>query len=173
MKFLALFLMRALGAVVALFVIWATPPPGDAHAANTEMATQCAQLRNDDTVRKYDPSLEAGLARAYARLFPGARMPPPIAQLKDGANIRCMNGRLFACFTGANLPCGKMNAARHNPGADEYCRANADADSVPAFATGHDTIYSYRCTGGRPMIVGSTFVLDARGFAAKLWAPLD
>ena len=57
-------------------------------------------------------------------------------------------------FTGANLPCGKMNTARDNQGADDYCRANPDVDVVPAFATGHDTIYSYRCAGGRPVIVG-------------------
>jgi hypothetical protein len=84
-----------------------------------------------------------------------------------------MNGRLLACFVGANLPCGKMNTARDNRGADEYCRANANTDVVPAFATGHDTIYSYRCASGRAVIVGRTFALDARGFAAKLWAPID
>jgi hypothetical protein len=165
--------MRASGALIALFVTWAILAPGQIHAADAGMGAQCAQAGPDDTIRHYDPSLQAGLTRAYARLFPGAPMPPPEAQLRNGANVRCMNGRLLACFTGANLPCGKMNAARNNPGADEYCRANADADFVPAFATGHNTMYSYRCTGGRPVIVGTTFTLDARGFAARLWAPLD
>jgi hypothetical protein len=147
--------------------------PTKVHAADTDLAAQCALVRNDDTVRRYNPSLRAGLVRAYARLFPDAPKPPPEAQLKNSANIRCMNGRLFACFTGANLPCGKMNAARNNPGADEYCHANADTGVVPAFATGHDTIWSYRCSGGRAVIVGPTFALDAGGFAARLWAPLD
>ncbi len=159
--------------LTAVLPAWAVLAPAKVQAANTDMAALCAQIRNDDTVRPYDPSLRTGLTRAYARLFPGAPMPPPEAELKNGANIRCMDGRLLACFTGANLPCRKMNTARDNRGANEYCRANADADAVPAFATGHDTIYSYRCTGGRPVIVGTTFSLDPRGFAARLWAPLD
>ena len=66
-----------------------------------------------------------------------------------------------------------MKTAWDNPGADEYCRANADADVVPAFATGHDTVWSYRCAGGRAVIVGPTLSRYARGFAARLWAPLD
>ena len=159
--------------LIVLVAAWAILAPAKVQAANPDTAARCAQVRNDDTVRPYDASLRAELIRAYARLFPGALTPPPEAQLKHGANIRCMNGRLLACFTGANLPCGKMNTIRDNQGADEYCRANADADVVPAFATGHDTIYSYRCTGGRPVIVGPTVALDARGFAARLWAPLD
>jgi hypothetical protein len=166
-------LTRASSALIVLFVTWAMLPPANVYSASADTAAQCAQAGNDDTIIPYDPSLQAGLARAYARLFPGAPIPPLEAQLKDGANIRCMNGRLLACFTGANLPCGKMNAGRDNPGADEYCHADANADVVPAFATGHEAIYSYRCTDGRPEIVGTTFSLDARGFAARLWAPLD
>jgi hypothetical protein len=159
--------------LTALLAVWAILAPAKVQAANPDTAARCAQVRNDDTVRPYDPSLRAGLIRAYAGLFPDASPPPPEAQLKLGAHIRCMNGRLFACFTGANLPCGKMNTARDNQGADDYCRANADADVVPAFATGHDTIYSYRCASGRPVIVGPPLTLDARGFAARLWAPLN
>ena len=168
-----LWVLRRSGVLTALLAAWAILAPAKVQAENADMAARCAQVRNDDTVRPYDPSQRAGLIRAYARLFPGAPTPPPEAQLKNGAHIRCMNGQLFACFTGANLPCGKMNKARDNHGADEYCRANADADVVPAFATGHDTIYSYRCAGERSVIVEPTLTLDARGFAASLWAPLD
>jgi hypothetical protein len=136
-------------------------------------AEQCARLRNDDTVRGYDPSLKAGLLRAYAQLFPQARMPPDDHAFQAGAHIRCMNGRLLACFTGANLPCAKMNAAPDNRGADAFCQANPDAPVVPAFAAGHDAAYAYRCVGGRAENTGETFPLDTRGFAASLWAPVD
>jgi hypothetical protein len=162
----------ACGMLIAVLGAWAVPGSVNAHAADAELAARCAQIGNDDRVRPYDPSLSAGLIKAYSRLSPGARMPPP-AELKAGANIRCMNGHLLACFVGANLPCGKMQAARDNPGADEYCHGNPDADVVPAFATGHDTTYSYRCASGKPVVVGQTFTLDRRGFAAKLWAPVD
>ena len=127
MHFPGLSFMRASGALVALFITWAILAPGQIQAADAGMAAQCAQAGNDDTIRHYDPSLQAGLTRAYARLFPGAPMPPPGARTaKRSQHIRCMNGRLLACFTGANLPCGKMDIARDN-GADEYCRTNPRA----------------------------------------------
>jgi hypothetical protein len=143
------------------------------HAAEAGLATECAQIRNDDTVRPYDPSLQAGLLRAFLHLFPQARMPPNEQEFQAGAHIRCMDGRLWACFTGANLPCDKMNMARDNKGAEAFCQTNPEASFVPAFATGHDTIYSYRCVAGRPEISGETFRLDARGFAAALWTPVE
>jgi hypothetical protein len=167
------FRFKACGLLFALCCFGAVLPPALAGAATTGTAARCVQVRNDDTVRPYEPSLRAGLMKAYARLFPGAQSPPPEDVLRDGSNIRCMNGRLYACFVGANLPCGKMNSARNNPGADEFCRTNANADVVPAFATGHDTIYSYRCQSGRPLITGRTFALDPRGFATQFWTPLE
>lgn len=134
---------------------------------------QCALVRNDDTIQPYDASLRAGLLRAYAHLFPQARMPPDEQQFEAGTHIRCMDGRLLACFTGANLPCSKMNTARDNQGATAYCRTNPDAPFVPAFAIGHDSAYNYRCVGGRASVAGETFKLDRRGFAATFWAPID
>jgi hypothetical protein len=136
-------------------------------------AAQCAQVRDDDTIHPYDASLRAGLLKAYAHLFPQARMPPGEQQFKAGAHIRCMGGRLLACFTGANLPCSRMNTQRENQGATAYCRSNPDAAFVPAFATGHDSAYRYRCVGGHASIAGETFKLDPRGFAATLWAPIE
>lgn len=146
---------------------------GAARAADDGLAAQCARMRNDDTVRGYQPSLHAALAGAFARLFPAAPSPPDQRAVEAGAHIRCMDGRLLACFTGANLPCGKMNRSRDNPGARKFCRDNPDAGGVPAFATGHDTIYRYRCVSGDPRIDGTLFSLDPRGFAAELWTPLD
>jgi hypothetical protein len=143
-----------------------------AQAMGADLA-DCARLHNDDTIHGYVPALHDGLARAFGRLFPSAPNPPDERAIEAGAHIRCMDGRLLACFTGANLPCEKMSTARDNPGAVAFCRANPEADAVPAFATGHDTIYGYRCRSGRPDITGTVFPLDRRGFAAELWAPLD
>jgi hypothetical protein len=143
------------------------------HAAEVGLAAQCARVRNDDTVRSFDPSLREGLLRAYGRLFPRARMPRNDQEFQAGAHIRCMDGRLSACFTGANLPCEKMSTARDNKGAWAFCQTNPYAPFVPAFATGHDSIYSYRCAAGRAEINGTTFPLDARGFAATLWTPVE
>ncbi len=156
-----------------ILVICMTLAPLLGHAAEYGPAASCAQARDDDTVRRYDPSLRAGLLKAYAQLFPQARMPPNEREIHAGAHIRCMDGRLWACFTGANLPCHKMNTSRDNKGAESFCQTNPQAPIVPAFATGHDSIYSYRCVAGRAEITGTTFPLDARGFAATLWAPVE
>jgi hypothetical protein len=144
-----------------------------APAANAGPADQCAQVRNDDTIRPYEASLRAGLLKAYAHLFPHARMPPDEHTFRAGAHIRCMEGRLLVCFTGANLPCAKMNTSPDNEGATAFCRAHPDASGVPAFATGHDAAYNYRCVAGEARIDGETFPLDPRGFAATLWAPVE
>jgi hypothetical protein len=156
-----------------ILVMCVTLAPLFGHAAEEGPAAGCAQTRDDDTVRPYDPSIHAGLLRAYVHLFPQARMPPNEQDFQAGAHIRCMDGRLWACFTGANLPCDKLNMARDNRGAEAFCQTNLDAPVVPAFATGHDTIYSYRCVAGRAEITGTTFALDARGFAATLWTPVE
>jgi hypothetical protein len=144
-----------------------------AHAADDGLAARCAVVRDDDTIHGYEPPLHAGLVGAFEKLFPGASIPPDERTLEAGAHIRCMDGRLFACFTGANLPCGKMNTVRDNHGAEMFCRENPDSDAVPAYATGHETIYTYRCVSGRPRIDGTLFTLDRRGFAAELWTPLN
>jgi hypothetical protein len=146
--------------------------PGAARAAEPDPAAQCARIRDDDTIRPYAPAIRAGLLTAYAKLFPQARTPAE-AELQAGAHIRCMDGNLLACFTGANLPCAKLNTTRVSIGADAYCHSNPDADFVPAYVVGHDTAYVYRCVAGKPSITGGTFPLDARGFAAPLWAPMN
>ncbi|RAZ87019.1 hypothetical protein DPM33_27170 [Mesorhizobium hawassense] len=132
----------------------------------------CRQVRNDDTIRPYSHELYAGTLKAFKKLFPDATNAPREQELRTQASYRCMNGKVLACFVGANLPCTKMNAARDNPGADEFCRTNPNADVVPAFATGHDAVYSYKCASGKAVVTDSSWQLDKRGFAKKLWAVL-
>jgi hypothetical protein len=149
------------------------PGAGRAVAADSGLAAECARMHDDDTVHGYVPALHDELLRAFAQLFPSARMPPDEREIQAGAHVRCMDGRLLACFTGATLPCDKINTERYNSGALAYCHANRDAGGVPAFATGHDTLYAYRCVSGLPVVTGNRFTLDRRGFASSLWAPLD
>jgi hypothetical protein len=161
-------LLLAAAAVAGSFA----PPLDVAAAPDGDLRAVCARVGDDDTIRAYSPALRADTVRAFRALFPGATRVPDDEQLKAQANFRCMNGRALVCFIGANLPCGKMNAARDNAGASEYCRSNPNADDVPAFATGHDAVYSYRCRDGRAEIDRRTWELDARGFAKKLWSEL-
>lgn len=133
----------------------------------------CRQVRDDDTLREYSPALRDETVQAFKKLFPDAKSVPADDELETQAIFRCMNGKVLVCAVGANLPCVKMNAARDNPGANEFCRQNpADEDSVPAYAVGHDSVYSYKCRNGRAEVVEPTWDLDERGFARKLWAEL-
>jgi hypothetical protein len=143
-----------------------------ASAADDDLAATCTRVGDDDTLRDYQPSLKAGAAKIFKTMFPGANSPPDEAMLRAQAKFRCMDGKVYACFIGANLPCGKLNTSRHNAGAEAYCRTDPEADFVPLAATGHDSIYSYRCRGGKPEVAHTSYELDRRGFAKSLWLPL-
>ncbi|AZO08789.1 MULTISPECIES: hypothetical protein [unclassified Mesorhizobium] len=141
------------------------------NAANSaDLYRLCRELRNDDTIRPYSHELYDGTLKALKKLMPDARTTPDESQLQTQANYRCMDGKVLVCVVGANLPCARMNAARDNPGADAFCKANPNDDVVPAFATGHDAVYSYKCQGGKAVVTGETWPLDKRGFARTLWA---
>jgi hypothetical protein len=146
--------------------------PVAALAAAPGPVSHCAEVRNDDAVQGYDPALKSGLLKAYARLFPQARIPDE-RMLQAEAHTRCMGGKLLACFTGANLPCEKLDTEPENAGAATFCAGNPDAAIVPAYAAGHDSAWSFHCVHGQPAVSGEAFHLDARGFAASLWAPVN
>jgi hypothetical protein len=75
----------------------------------------CATVRNDDTVRGYEPSLRGPTLKGFEALFPNARDEPNPSDFATQAQYRCMDGRVMVCFLGANLPCSKINTAKDNP----------------------------------------------------------
>ena len=89
--------------------------------------------------------------------------------VRHGGFVRCARGKLMACLVGANLNCGKASARRSLPGASEYCRANPNADFIPMAATGHDTIYAWRCAGGRAVAGAAVRAVDPDGYDAGNW----
>ena len=129
-------------------------------------AAMCARIGTDDTLRP----IPEGLVPAVNAAF-GTAMPARVAV--DTTVFRCAGGHVLACTVGANLPCGRANTSR-TPGAGmlAWCRAHADADFIPAFATGHDTIFAWRCVAGAPQISRQVDDVDARGFVAQFWKVL-
>lgn len=152
--------------VTACVIVRAAPARADADDF-------CAKIRNDDRLRPYDPALRPGFVRAYRRLFPNAKGGQSDAMLRAQGAFRCMDGKLVACFTGANLPCGKLDPARDSAGAEAFCRANPQAQEVPRVATGHAAEFTFRCQGTHAEVSGTAWTRDDRGFAKDLWAPLD
>jgi hypothetical protein len=132
-------------------------------AAQTAPADYCRQVGSDDTLRPVPPSL----VPAVVRLFDLQAMPA--AQVSRSTSFRCADHQVLVCTVGANLNCGKADTSRDLPGVDAWCADHAGAQDVPAYVTGHATIYSWSCDGARPVASRSALSLDERGFIAENW----
>ncbi len=139
--------------------------PSRAQAA--EPRATCRALGTDDTLRPIPQSL-IDAARAAFGLD---HMAP--AQIARGTVWRCRAGSVLMCNYGANLPCGKANISRTLPpeGA-AWCRTNPNADFVPAYIGGHNSVWHWRCQGGAPLASGPPARTDARGFLVRYWKTL-
>jgi len=95
----------------------------------------------------------------------------PLNILQGGTSWRCMDGKVYACFVGANLPCDAQANTDRTPTQEEieFCQANPDSDFIPAAVTGRETVYEWRCSGGAPEIVKQVFQADAQGFLSEIW----
>ncbi len=135
-----------------------------AHAAAP--VSVCARSGDDDTARP----IPAMLVPAANALF-GTGMST--SQAVATTVFRCAHGRVLVCTTGANLPCGPANTNRvPGPGAIDWCRDHPNAAFIPAVATGHDTIFAWRCQSGAPRVARQVHAVDAHGFITQYWKEL-
>jgi hypothetical protein len=156
-------LHRLLPVFVALAAAWTVRPP-PAQAATP--AAVCARIGTDDTLRPIPESLVPAVNAAF-----GTAMPARLAM--DATVFRCATGRVLVCTTGANLPCGRANTSRTpGPGAVAWCRDHPNAAFIPTVATGHDTIFAWRCQGDVPQAGQQLLQVDPRGFIATYWQML-
>jgi len=95
----------------------------------------------------------------------------PIDVLQNGSFWRCMDGSVYACFVGANLPCEAKANTDRTPTQEEidYCQQNPNSDFIPAVVTGRETVYEWRCLDGAPDIVKQLTQPDAQGFFPDIW----
>ncbi len=98
----------------------------------------------------------------------------PADVLTNGLFWRCMDGKVYGCFVGANLPCqSKANLDRTPTQAVlDYCTQNPNVDFIPAVVTGRETVYEWRCANGAPEIASQVAQADAAGFIAGIWYEL-
>jgi hypothetical protein len=99
----------------------------------------------------------------------------PMEWFVAGTFWRCMGGKVWACFVGANLPCTtKADTSRTPaPAMVDFCKANPASDFIPAYVTGRATVYEWRCTNGAPEIVKELVQPDAQGFLSNIWYELS
>jgi hypothetical protein len=115
---------------------------------------------------KMPEAIVVGLKKAFG-VTEGA--PPDV--FERGTYWRCMDGKVYACNVGANLPCTeKADTSREpNQGMKEWCDSNQDSEFVPAFAAGRATVYEWRCTGNEPTIVKEINKPDSAGYISNIW----
>ena len=97
---------------------------------------------------------------------------PP--EFQRSAVWRCMDGQVWVCHFGANLPCQEKADTSQVPASalEDFCKANPTAEIIPAAVTGRATVYEWRCNEGKPLIVRQVFQVDPRGFLADFWYEL-
>ena len=149
--------------VTALLLLAAT----QAASAQTSPPEYCQQIRTDDALRPVPPSL----VPAVVRLFRLEAMPAE--QVEHSTYFRCADRDVFVCTVGANLVCGKADTHRNLSGVKSWCVEHAGSPSVPAYVTGHATIYLWRCDGTRPVASRSALSVDPRGLISQNWKRVD
>jgi hypothetical protein len=127
----------------------------------------CAAIHNIDIpiggASPVPGALKPYLARALG-------LPANSAMVPESYYWRCMSGAVYVCAIGANIPCdAKADRARRNMGAEHYCRENPGATFVPAYATGHASIYSWSCSAGDAVPGRRMAKVDHRGFRVDFW----
>jgi hypothetical protein len=132
----------------------------------------CAAVGTADTpdVRYTGSRMPDVLAQGLKKAS-GASADAPMEMFTTGAYWRCMDGKVYACTVGANLPCDSKANTDKTPTQPEldFCAANPTADVIPAAVTGHDTIYDWSCKSGKPEAGKQVFQVDKQGFIAEIW----
>lgn len=144
----------------------------DAPAATyADPAPYCASVRTLDKpdARYTGPAVPDWVGRALKKATHASADAP--LELFKHAEWRCADGHVLACAYGANIPCDSKADTSRKParGAEEFCREQPEAAVVPAMATGHATVYAWRCRAGRPEIARQVLKVDRQGFAASFW----
>lgn len=98
----------------------------------------------------------------------------PADYIRETTSWRCMDGKVFVCVTGANLPClEKADDSKTPSGAmNEYCMENPGADYIPAVVAGRSTIFDWRCSGMKPVIDKQVRTTDRQGYFSDIWFEL-
>jgi len=101
----------------------------------------------------------------------GAPDTATVEDFKRGTTWRCMDGKVSACFVGANIPCDEKADTSNEPneGMVNYCKSNPDSEFIPAYASGRTTVYEWKCSGGKTIIGKQIVEVDKAGYQKSFW----
>ena len=149
--------------------------PTPAPAAYTDPFAYCAAVGTIDApdASYTGPQVPESVAQGLQEALNAP--DTPLDMLENGSSWRCMDGDVYACFVGANLPCEAKANTDRTPTQEEidFCQQNPDSDFIPAVVTGRETVYEWRCNGGAPEIVKQVFQPDAQGFLSEIWYQIN
>jgi hypothetical protein len=147
-------------------------PRAEETASFRDPFAYCAVVGTADAPgpRYTGPATPAAIARGLQAAL-GAPADAPLAPFLERSVWRCMDGKVYACSFGANLPCLEKADLGQRPstGMAEFCGNNPGAPSIPAVVTGRATVYQWRCQGGTPTVAKQVFRVDDRGYLADIW----
>lgn len=150
----------------------ATLPASTSAGSYADPFAYCAAAGTADTpdVRYTGPRMPDAVAQGLKKAS-GASADAPIEMFTTGAYWRCMDGKVYACTIGANLPCDSKANTDKTPTQPEldFCAANPTSDVIPAVVTGHDTIYDWSCKAGKPEAGKQVFQVDKQGYIVEIW----
>lgn len=151
-----------LASFIAGSVMFCTP------ASAQDIKAYCAKVGNDDRVRPVPDALLPSARRMF-----DVPADTAASYVQATTSVRCMNGAVWLCNYGANLICEKADISRDSPGADRFCKQNPNSIGVPMSATGHTTVYDWKCVGRQARIIRQVVEVDGRGFIAGNWKQLN
>ncbi len=181
-------MQRPIGFVLSLFILTnaaacspspvppaTSSPAGAPDASFSDPFAYCAAVGTIDApdARYTGVQVPDAVARGLKQAT-GAAPDAPLSAFVQNSYWRCMNGKVYGCFVGANLPCTAKADTRRTllEGETDFCKANPNAEVIPAAVTGRETVYEWRCVNGSPEPVRQVVTPDARGFLSSFWYEL-
>ena len=132
----------------------------------------CVRAVNDDSIRKIPKSIVKDVIKQLPWLSDN-QSDEEVAAVEESTVFRCMNGIVFVCNFGANIPCDARPDERSTRSdVSEYCISNPNEDAVPMTLTGRSTIFSWKCVRGKPIVTHQSRI-DVRGFNQDIWTPIE
>ena len=167
-------LMACLFFAIAANLISCAPAPTATTFSDPFAYCQAVGTIDAPDARYTGEKVPVSIAKALQKAT-GAAPDMPLQILQSNSFWRCMNGKVYGCTVGANLPCeSKVDMSKTpNDGMTQFCAANPNSDFIPAVATGRETVYAWKCLSGKPQVDKQVFNADARGFIVEFWFALS
>lgn len=146
--------------------------------ATADPFAYCAEVGTTDAPEgdfgASNPGVPAAVA-AGLKVASGAADDAPMEMFEENSYWRCMDGHVYACTVGANLPCAEKADTSTTPtdAMNEFCADQPDADVIPAYVTGHATVYNWRCVDGEAEAGKQVLTADAQGYIAEFWYEIE